>query len=87
MLKTERSRILLSLGSLYVIWGSTFLGIRIALEGFPPLLLAGLAARVAMADGVVLTLEQQLACDYAEAEVNKIGEAFAQMSAGGSHAG
>src|SRR5882672_3851274 len=38
---TERSRIWLALGSLYVIWGSTFLGIRIALEGFPPLLLAG----------------------------------------------
>src|SRR6266850_5235842 len=39
---TERSRIWMALGSLYVIWGSTFLGIRIALEGFPPLLLAGL---------------------------------------------
>src|SRR5882762_1880796 len=38
---TERSRIWMALGSLYVIWGSTFLGIRIALEGFPPLLLAG----------------------------------------------
>jgi len=41
-MKTERSRILFALGSLYVIWGSTFLGIRIALEGYPPLLLAGL---------------------------------------------
>ena len=41
-MNTDRSKILLALGSLYVIWGSTFLGIRIALEGYPPLLLAGL---------------------------------------------
>lgn len=38
---------MLALGSLYVIWGSTFLGIRIALEGFPPLLLAGLRFTIA----------------------------------------
>src|SRR5438445_13867980 len=48
-MKTDRSRVLLALGSLYVIWGSTFLGIRIALEGFPPLMLAGL--RFAIAGG------------------------------------
>lgn len=47
MMKTERSRILLALGSLYLIWGSTFLGIRVALEGYPPLLLAGLRFVVA----------------------------------------
>jgi drug/metabolite transporter (DMT)-like permease len=41
-MKTDRSRILLALGALYLIWGSTFLGIRVALEGYPPLLLAGL---------------------------------------------
>jgi drug/metabolite transporter (DMT)-like permease len=46
-MKNERSRILLALGSLYLIWGSTFLGIRIALEGFPPLLLAGIRYAVA----------------------------------------
>ena len=49
-MKTDRSRVLLALGSLYVIWGSTFLGIRIALEGYPPLMLAGL--RFAIAGGV-----------------------------------
>ena len=42
MMKTERGKIFFALGLLYVIWGSTFLGIRIALEGFPPLLLAGM---------------------------------------------
>src|ERR1700682_43226 len=44
---TERSRIWMALGSLYVIWGSTFLGIRIALEGFPPLLVVGLRFAIA----------------------------------------
>src|SRR5437763_9131760 len=48
-MKTDRSRVLLALGSLYVIWGSTFLGIRIALEGYPPLMLAGI--RFAIAGG------------------------------------
>src|SRR5712672_2008293 len=46
-MKTERSRILLALGSLYLIWGSTFLAIRFALLGFPPLLLAGIRFTVA----------------------------------------
>src|SRR5438309_902082 len=41
-MKSDRTRVLLALGSLYVIWGSTFLAIRIALQGYPPLLLAGL---------------------------------------------
>src|SRR3989440_8741996 len=48
-MKPDRPRVLPALGSLYVIWGSTFLGIRIALEGFPPLMLAGL--RFAIAGG------------------------------------
>jgi len=47
MMKTERSRILLALGSLYLIWGSTYLAIRIALDGFPPLLLAGVRYTIA----------------------------------------
>jgi drug/metabolite transporter (DMT)-like permease len=42
MMKTDRSRILLAMGALYLIWGSTYLGIRYALDGYPPLLLAGL---------------------------------------------
>ncbi|MBV8588127.1 MAG: EamA family transporter, partial [Verrucomicrobia bacterium] len=33
--------ILLALLGVYVIWGSTYLGIRFALESFPPFLLAG----------------------------------------------
>ena len=36
-------RVLIPLGlfALYVIWGSTYLGIRFALESYPPFLLAG----------------------------------------------
>lgn len=40
--QSARSRVIAALGSLYLIWGSTFLAIRVALEGFPPLLLTGL---------------------------------------------
>ncbi|PWK83498.1 drug/metabolite exporter YedA [Fulvimonas soli] len=36
-----RTLVPLSLFALYVIWGSTYLGIRIALESWPPFLLAG----------------------------------------------
>lgn len=36
-----RLTIILALLALYLIWGSTYLGIRIAIEGFPPLLMAG----------------------------------------------
>src|SRR5215471_21430946 len=43
----ERIGILLSLLALYIVWGSTYLGMRIALEGFPPFLLAGLRFLIA----------------------------------------
>lgn len=40
-LRDPRSLIPLALFALYVIWGSTYLGIRYALESYPPFLLAG----------------------------------------------
>ncbi|HEX8779239.1 MAG TPA: EamA family transporter, partial [Rhodanobacter sp.] len=45
----DRSRLLVPLGlmSLYVIWGSTYLGIRFALESWPPFLLAGVRFLIA----------------------------------------
>ena len=41
-MKPDRSRVVLCLVALYLIWGSTFLCIRVALQTFPPLLMAGL---------------------------------------------
>src|SRR5690242_12544176 len=40
-LDEPRLLIPLALFALYVIWGSTYLGIRYALESYPPFLLAG----------------------------------------------
>jgi drug/metabolite transporter (DMT)-like permease len=40
-MKDKKTRIILSLFALYFIWGSTYLAIRIALEGFPPFIMAG----------------------------------------------
>lgn len=37
----SRLGIALALLAVYVIWGSTYLGIKVALEGFPPFLMAG----------------------------------------------
>jgi drug/metabolite transporter (DMT)-like permease len=45
--------VVLALGALYFIWGSTYLAIRFALDGFPPLLMSG--ARFVVA-GTVLYL-------------------------------
>jgi drug/metabolite transporter (DMT)-like permease len=44
--------VLLALFVLYVIWGSTYFAIRVGLEGFPPLLLAG--TRFLAAGGLLL---------------------------------
>src|SRR5215472_9988655 len=43
----KRLALVFSLFSLYLIWGSTYLGMRIALEGFPPFLLAGVRFLIA----------------------------------------
>ena len=53
-MNTERSRILLALAAVYLIWGSTYLAIRYALDGFPPLFLAG--ARYAVAGAVAYAI-------------------------------
>jgi len=39
---TARLPLALALASVYLIWGSTYLAIRVGLEGFPPLLMGGL---------------------------------------------
>ena len=47
-----RARVLLAFLTLYIVWGSTYLGIRIAVETLPPFLLAG--TRFALAGGAML---------------------------------
>ena len=39
---TLRLRVLAAFAAIYLIWGSTYLGIRIAIETLPPLMTAGL---------------------------------------------
>ena len=53
----EPGKVWLALASLYLIWGSTYLAIRVALESFPPLQLAGFRFLLA---GLVLLLWQRL---------------------------
>ena len=49
--KTNPLGIVLALLALYLIWGSTYLGIRIAIESIPPLLMMGI--RFIVAGGVL----------------------------------
>ena len=55
-MKSDRARVLVCLAALYVIWGSTFLCIRVALATFPPLLMAGL--RFVAAGGLLFAVLQ-----------------------------
>src|SRR5579883_247779 len=47
----DRIRTVLALFALYIIWGSTYLAIRIAVQGIPPLLMAGI--RFLLAGGLL----------------------------------
>ncbi len=48
----SRSRLWLALPTIYVIWGSTYLGIAVAIESIPPFLMAG--SRFVIAGGLLL---------------------------------
>jgi drug/metabolite transporter (DMT)-like permease len=41
MAAPKRTRVIIAFAALYLIWGSTYLGIRFAIETIPPLLMAG----------------------------------------------
>jgi drug/metabolite transporter (DMT)-like permease len=60
--KTERSRILLALAAVYLVWGSTYLAIRYALEGFPPFFLAG--ARFAVAGAIAYAIARARGAEH-----------------------
>jgi drug/metabolite transporter (DMT)-like permease len=49
--RTRLLYVLLALGTLYIVWGSTYLGIRIAIHTIPPLLMASIRFAIA---GVLL---------------------------------
>jgi drug/metabolite transporter (DMT)-like permease len=50
-LGTARGRIVLAFATLYIVWGSTYLGIRYAVETIPPVFMAGVRFLIA---GVIL---------------------------------
>ena len=50
---SSRTKIILAFAFLYVVWGSTYLGIRLCVEEMPPLLFAG--ARNFLAGCLTLT--------------------------------
>ena len=52
MLGPMRARLLAAFAAVYLVWGSTYLAIRFAVETLPPLLMAG--ARFVIAGGVLL---------------------------------
>ena len=47
----QRGRVLLALTSLYLVWGSTYLAMRWAIEGMAPLFMAGV--RYVVAGGII----------------------------------
>jgi drug/metabolite transporter (DMT)-like permease len=49
--KPSRTSFILAFAAIYIIWGSTYLGIRIAVETLPPFLMAGMRFAIA---GVLL---------------------------------
>lgn len=49
--KSDNIKVILAFGAIYLIWGSTFFGVSIALKSFPPFLLSALRLLIA---GIVL---------------------------------
>jgi drug/metabolite transporter (DMT)-like permease len=50
----SRTALVLAFAAIYLIWGSTYLGIRIAIEAMPPFLMAG--ARFVIAGSILFAL-------------------------------
>ena len=56
LLKASRAQILLAFAAVYIIWGSTYLGIRFAIETLPPFLMAG--ARFMLAGAILFVFQR-----------------------------
>ncbi|HEY3380471.1 MAG TPA: EamA family transporter [Vicinamibacterales bacterium] len=70
---SRRFRILLAFALVYVFWGSTYLGIRVAVERVPPILLAGV--RFAISGSVMLAF-----CAMTGRQVRVSAERFWRLS-------
>lgn len=54
---SKKNKILVAFAAIYTIWGSTYLGIRVALDTLPPLLMAG--GRFVLAGGLLYVLARR----------------------------
>ena len=63
-----RARLIAAFAAVYIVWGSTYLAIRFAVETLPPLLMAG--ARFAVAGGILLLWSRLHARDGAPTRVD-----------------
>ncbi len=52
-MKQQKLKTLLAFGAIYIIWGSTYLAIRYAVETIPPLMMIGIRSLTA---GIILYL-------------------------------
>ena len=57
----SRLKVILAFAAIYLIWGSTYYGIKEALTGFPPFMLGGLRFAVASAIMFVMATAQGFA--------------------------
>ncbi|HEX7918543.1 MAG TPA: EamA family transporter, partial [Gemmatimonadales bacterium] len=55
-MSTHRGRILIAFAIVYLVWGSTYLGIRVAVETIPPFILA--ASRSLFAGAILLAFSR-----------------------------
>jgi drug/metabolite transporter (DMT)-like permease len=55
-MKPSRSALIAAFATIYIVWGSTYLGIRIAVETLPPFLMAGL--RFLLAGSALLVIQR-----------------------------
>src|SRR5205814_9648455 len=81
MAAPKRTLVIIAFAALYVIWGSTYLGIRFAIETIPPFLMAG--ARFVLA-GVIMYAVDRIGTLLREHGVNIATMSLSRNQAGGT---
>ena len=66
----SRPLVLAALGALYLVWGSTYLVMRWALEGFPPLWMG--AVRFSLAGGLMLCVLKARGAAWHHQQVKRV---------------